>query len=65
MTFEAYLSEKKIDPAAFRENEPERWEDFRNLFGQVHPNSFSAQKKFLINDLRRKYHLASQEKAGE
>ena len=65
MTFEAYLSEKKIDATAFRENEPERWEDFRNLFGQVHPNSFTAQKKFLINDLRRRYHLVSREKAEE
>jgi len=65
MTFETYLSEKKIDATAFRENEPQRWEDFRKLFGQVHPNSFTAQKKFLINDLRRRYRLASQEKAAE
>jgi hypothetical protein len=63
MTFEAYLSEKKIDPAAFRMHEPQRWEEFQKLFEQVHPNSFTAQKKFLINDLRRRYHLVSEEKA--
>ena len=63
MTFEAYLSEKKIDPATFRMYEPQRWEEFQKLFEQVHPNSFTAQKKFLINDLRRRYHLSDEEKA--
>jgi hypothetical protein len=57
MRFEAYLSEKKIDSTAFRTQEPEKWEAFRQLFEQVHPNSFTAQKKFLINDLRRRYLL--------
>ena len=55
--FETYLSEKMIDSQAFRLNEPEKWQSFQELFGKVHPNSFTAQKKFLINDLRRLYHL--------
>lgn len=55
MTFEDYLSGKKIDPALFRAAEPARWEDFRASFEGVHPDSFTAQKKFLLNDLRRRY----------
>jgi hypothetical protein len=58
MNFETYLTEKKISSAAFKANEPEKWEAFRQLFEQVHPNSFTAQKKFLINDLRRRYLLS-------
>ena len=57
MTFEDYLSGKKIDPALFRAAEPARWEDFRASFEGVHPDSFTAQKKFLLNDLRRRYLL--------
>jgi hypothetical protein len=57
MTFEDYLSGKKIDPALFRAGEPNRWEDFRASFEGVHPDSFTAQKKFLLNDLRRRYLL--------
>ncbi len=57
MKFEDYLSGKKIDSALFRAGEPDRWEAFRALFDGVHPDSFTAQKKFLLNDLRRRYLL--------
>lgn len=57
MSFEEYLRDRKIDSDAFRRDKPEQWENLRNLFEQVHPNSFTAQKKFIINDIRRKYHL--------
>jgi len=57
MTWEDYCIKKKIDSAAFKKSEPEKWEELKNIFEQVHPNSFTEQKKFLINDLRRKYHL--------
>jgi hypothetical protein len=57
MTFEEYLSGKKIDPALFRAGEPGRWVEFRASFEGVHPDSFTAQKKFLLNDLRRRYFL--------
>ena len=56
MTFEEYLTGKKIDSAAFRRQEPQRWEEYRLIFEQVHPESFTTQKKFVINDLRRLYH---------
>ncbi len=55
--FETYLFEKMIDSQAFRLHEPDKWQSFRELFEKVHPNSFTAQKKFLLNDLRRIYHL--------
>lgn len=53
--FEEYLNGKKIDPQQFKAAEPERWQDFEQLFYQVHPNSFTQQKLFLLNPLRRRY----------
>lgn len=57
MDFESYLQQKKIDSQLFRSQEPEKWEHWKTLFEQIHPESFTTQKKFLINDIRRKYHL--------
>ncbi len=57
MTFEEYLTQKKINAQAFQQGEPERFEEWKQLFDQIHPDSFTAQKKFLINPLRRKYSL--------
>lgn len=57
MTFEGYLENKKINAEIFRLAEPERYESLKTIFEQVHPESFTNQKKFLINDLRRKYTL--------
>lgn len=65
MTFEEYLIKKKIDPEAFRKGEPERWQEWHGLFEQMHPNSFTEQKKFLINDIRRKYQLREEAKKEE
>ncbi len=57
MTFEEYLKNKKIDENLFKTHEPERWEAWKGIFEQMHPDSFTAQKKFLINDMRKKYLL--------
>jgi|GEM_PF-162421 len=57
MAFEEYLISKKIDSAAFRQQESGRWEAYKDIFEQVHPESFTTQKKFMINDLRRQYLL--------
>jgi len=57
MTFEEYLIEKKIDSPEFKANEPDRWREWALLFEQVSPASFTSQKLYLINPLRRKYHL--------
>lgn len=55
MTFEDYLSQKKIDVNRFQSAEPERFVEWKRLFEQMHPESFTVQKKFLLNDTRRKY----------
>lgn len=57
MTFEEYLIGKKIDSQRFREQEPDVWGRWQQDFQQQHPESFTAQKLYLINPLRRKYHL--------
>jgi hypothetical protein len=54
--FEAYLINKKIDPVLFKAGEPETWQKFKTLFYQVSPKSFTMQKLFLINKIRKKYH---------
>lgn len=53
--FEDYLKGKKIDPQVFELNEPERYKEFKTIFDQVHADSFTAQKLFLINQIRRRY----------
>jgi hypothetical protein len=57
MTFEVYLSSKKIDSEKFRQAESSTWADWKATFEQMHPNSFTAQKLYLINPVRRKYPL--------
>jgi len=61
MTFEEYLAAKKIDTNAFSQYEPERFQEWKHLYAQLHPESFTAQKKFLINDTRRKFLLKAAE----
>ena len=55
MTFEDYLIQKKIDVGQFRQAEPVRFMEWQREFEQMHPDSFTVQKKFLLNDTRRKY----------
>ena len=57
MTFEDYLINKKIDLEFFQKAEPALFENWKKEFAQMHPNSFSAQKLYLINPIRRKYPL--------
>jgi hypothetical protein len=62
VNFEEYLSGKKIDSAAFKAAEANRWREWENEFAQLHPDSFTLQKLNLINPIRRKYPLqASQQ----
>ncbi len=60
--FKAYLESKKIDPSAFKEAEPERWEEFSTLFQETSAMSFTSQKLYLINKIRRLYPLAEKDK---
>jgi hypothetical protein len=57
MTFDEYLLSKKIDANKFEKSEPQRFDEWKNLFNQMHAESFTTQKKFLINPTRRKYQL--------
>lgn len=57
MDFKDFLIKKKISPEKFQQGDPERWEEFSLLYEQVHPASFTSQKLFLINTIRRKFPL--------
>ncbi|MPR36893.1 hypothetical protein [Salmonirosea aquatica] len=57
LSFEEYLVQKNIDQAQFQAAEPARFLEWGTLFASIHPDSFTAQKKFLINDVRRRYLL--------
>ena len=61
MEFEEYLKVKKIDSAAFKTADQARFLEWESIFLTMHPDSFTSQKKFLINDIRRRYHLNDQE----
>ena len=53
--FEEYCITKKIDPARFQSDDAVLWNSLKSLFDQVHPKSFTQQKLFIINNLRRTY----------
>jgi len=57
MEFEEFLKQKKIDASAFKAADQTRFSEWEALFPNMHPESFTAQKKFLINEIRRRYHL--------
>jgi hypothetical protein len=62
VNFEQYLLDKKINSAAFKTAEPTQWEEWLREFDQINPNSFTAQKLYLINPIRRKYPLQESQK---
>jgi hypothetical protein len=59
MSFEEYLLSKKIEATQFSKQEPQLYAAWKNSFKQVHPNSFTAQKLFQINSIRRKFPKAN------
>jgi hypothetical protein len=60
MTWDEYCHKKRIDSTAFRGAEPIMWAEWKTMFEQMHPNSFTEQKKFMINDVRRRFQLKSE-----
>jgi hypothetical protein len=58
--FHTYCRQKKIDPDRFSAIEKTQFEYLESIFNQVSPESFTDQKLFLINDLRRKFLLAEE-----
>ena len=63
MNFEEYLISKKIDSQAFKTAESAMWNEWNGLFDQMSADSFTAQKLYLINSIRRKYLLKTTEVA--
>jgi hypothetical protein len=61
VTFEEYLSGKKIDAMAFEQAEKDLVKEWRQEFDQMHPKSFTAQKLFLINGIRRRFPLKTEQ----
>ncbi|WP_185731285.1 hypothetical protein [Larkinella rosea] len=57
MTFEEYLLSKKIDENQFKQHEPVRFTEWKAEFELQHPESFTTRKKFLINEVRRKFRV--------
>jgi hypothetical protein len=57
MTFTDYLASKKIDADRFAAAEPKTYAEWAALFVRMHPESFTVQKKFVLNPTRRKYLL--------
>ena len=65
MTFEEYCSEKKINHKIVKSNDEKLFLELKNIFECVHPDSFTSQKKFLINKLRRSYLLLENKEQKE
>lgn len=63
MEWEEYLASKKINATSYRQASPAQYEEFRALFYQMHPDSFTAQKLFLINGIRRAHPIGPEEQA--
>lgn len=57
MEFDDYLRSKKIDAEKYKAAEKDQYASFKLLFDQIHPDSFTQQKLFLINKIRRTYLL--------
>lgn len=60
MNFEEYLTSKKIDAKALMAADAEMYKEWQALFDAVSPASFTAQKLFLINPVRRKFPLKTE-----
>lgn len=65
LTFAAYLKSKKIDLKGFFASEKETFESWKKEFDQMHPNSFTQQKLFVINNIRRQFPLKEEEQKTE
>ena len=61
MEWETYLEQKKINAEAYQKGNPEQYQEFQELFYQISPNSFTSQKLFLLNRIRRQYPILQAE----
>lgn len=60
MSFDEYCIEKKIDSKKFESTDPTLYNEWKNFFNEVSPQSFTQQKKFIINEVRNKYTLKAE-----
>jgi hypothetical protein len=60
LSFEDYLTSKKIDPAKLRKAKPQLWLEWEHHYEQMSPSSFTDQKLYLINPLRREFPLTEE-----
>src|SRR5687768_8842644 len=58
MTFEEYLTKRRVNVAAFAAGCPNGFAHWQNRFGQMHPESFTLEVKMVLNDVRKKFWLA-------
>jgi len=59
MDLSQYLHSKKIDAKSFAAAEPDRFTAWEKEFVEVSEASFTQQKLFLINGLRRRFPLGN------
>jgi len=57
MSFEEYCLTKKIDVNRFKVEDAALYREWEAYFAQVSPDSFTQQKKFLINPVRLRFSL--------
>ena len=55
MDFESYLKNKKIDPELFKKGDNKSYKEWEQEYQETHPKSFTANKLYLINAMRRIY----------
>jgi hypothetical protein len=60
ISFEEYLFKKKIDQKLFQKALPGVFNEWKTLFAEYHPDSFTAQKKFFVNKYRRLFLLKTE-----
>lgn len=63
MTFEEFITKKKIDLVQFEKDDTSLFYEFKKHFEAMGEKSFDHTKKFLFNKLRRLYHLTTPTKA--
>jgi len=56
-SFEDYLRTKRIDSAKLKKAKPQLWQEWEQQYEQLNPVSFTDQKLYLINPLRRAFPL--------
>ncbi len=57
MIFETYLEQKNINAEEFLWESPALFTKLKTIFNLMSEESFTVQKKFLINKLRRQFQL--------